>query len=150
MLLEKLPFGTPVQVAFQRDAFLESGGWDLRLDVCDDIDSWIRIAQFGDALFINQRMAYRTLWSGGYNQYSSIQKRLESNLMIKDKIYSLINEKYIGVVPPLSDIHDYLKLYWSVVALKQKNFVTFLNLAFPSALSIKSWKLLLNAIRLKQ
>ncbi len=44
MLLELVPFGTPIQVGFRRDAFLESGGWDTNLTSCDDIDSWIRIA----------------------------------------------------------------------------------------------------------
>ncbi|CDN09609.1 Putative N-acetylgalactosaminyl-diphosphoundecaprenol glucuronosyltransferase [Richelia intracellularis] len=50
ILLELFPFGTPVQVPYRRDPFLESGAWYSQLDAnCDDIDSWIRIAQFGDA-----------------------------------------------------------------------------------------------------
>ena len=66
MLLEQIPFGTPIQVAFRRDAFIQSGGWDSSLDAnFDDIDSWLRIAQFGDAIFINKCLAYRTVWAGG-------------------------------------------------------------------------------------
>ena len=68
MLLELVPFGTPIQVAFRRDAFLESGGWDTNLTHCDDVDSWIGIAEFGDAIFLNQCLTYRTIWSGAYNK----------------------------------------------------------------------------------
>ncbi len=76
MLLEQVPFGTPVQVAFRRDAFLKSGGWDSSLNTnFDDIDSWIKIAQFGDAIFINSYLAYRTLWPGAYNQKLSLERR---------------------------------------------------------------------------
>ncbi|MBD0337242.1 MAG: glycosyltransferase family 2 protein, partial [Cyanobacteria bacterium Co-bin13] len=47
MLLEQVPFGTPIQVAVQREALIRSGGWDLTMTSCDDIDSWIRIAELG-------------------------------------------------------------------------------------------------------
>ena len=55
MLLDICPLGTPVQVAFQKEAFLKSGGWNQEFDGnYDDINSWIEIAKYGDALFINQ------------------------------------------------------------------------------------------------
>jgi glycosyltransferase involved in cell wall biosynthesis len=103
MLLEMVPFGTPIQVAFSRDAFLKSGGWDSSLDAnFDDIDSWVKIAQFGDAIFINQCLAYRTLWSGAYNQKFSLQKRADTNILIKEKIHSLVSEKYQPEIPKAS------------------------------------------------
>jgi glycosyltransferase involved in cell wall biosynthesis len=47
MLLDLVPFGTPVQVAFRRDAFCQAGGWDSDLDGnCDDIDA-SPIGRFG-------------------------------------------------------------------------------------------------------
>jgi glycosyltransferase involved in cell wall biosynthesis len=146
MLLERVPFGTPVQVMFRRDAFLESGGWDTEFDVGDDIDSWVRIAQFGDAVFLNQCLAYRTLWEGSQNQQSSIEKRLNTNILIKQKIYLLIPEKYQAALPKLSDLQNYLRLHWSAVALKQKKIVIALKLAFPAILSPAAWKLLLAAV----
>ncbi|MEC4984293.1 MAG: glycosyltransferase family 2 protein, partial [Oscillatoria sp. PMC 1076.18] len=92
MLLEQVPFGTPVQVACRRDAFLKTGGWDSSLDAnFDDIDSWIKIAQFGDAVFINQCLTYRTVWSGSFNQKFALQTRLATNILIKEKIYALVN-----------------------------------------------------------
>ena len=147
MLLEVVPFGTPAQVAFQRDAFLKSGGWDLTMTSCDDIDSWIRIAQYGDALFINQCLAYRTVWSGGYDQKISLQQRKDTNVLIKERIYAFIDQKYEAVVPPIEDIGRYLQLHWSIVALKQKCFAIALSMAFPTLLSPTAWKLLLQAAK---
>ncbi len=146
MLLERLPFGTPVQVACTREAFLKSGGWDTRLTGCDDIDSWIRIAQFGDAIFLNQCLAYRTIWSGGYDQKIYLKKRLNTNISMKEKIYALVDEKHRCEIPPLEDIKSYLKLHWAIVALKQKNVKSFLKLADTSVLSLTAWRLLLASV----
>ena len=149
MLLEQVRFGTTSQVAFAKNAFLKSGGWDLSLDVCDEIDSWLRIAQFGDAIFINCCLAYRSVWLGGYNRQSSLQKRYKINLLMKEKIYSLVNQKYQSIIPSPQDIRNYLKLHWLIIAMKEKNFFTFfavLFLWFPAILSVGAWKLLLDAI----
>ncbi|GGA58800.1 hypothetical protein [Okeania sp. KiyG1] len=83
MLLELVPFGTPIQVAFRRDAFLESGGWDTNLRSCDYIDSWIRIAEFGDAIFLNQCLVYRTIWTGVYDKKNPLKKRCNTNILMK-------------------------------------------------------------------
>lgn len=143
MLLERLPFGTPVQVACTREAFLKSGGWDTTLTGCDDIDSWIRIAQFGDAIFLNQCLAYRTIWSGGYDQKIFLQKRLNTNILMKEKIYALVDEQYRSDIPAFDDIKNYLKLHWAIVALKQKKIQNFIKLVDASVLSLTAWRLLL-------
>lgn len=143
MLLEQVPFGTPIQVAFSREAFLKTGGWDSSLDAnFDDIDSWIKIAQFGDAIFINECLGYRTIWSGAYNQKFSLEKRLETNILIKERIYSLVNQKYQNTIPRLQDIRNYLKLHWSVAGLKQGNLMSAAKMSFPACLSIGAWQLL--------
>ena len=148
MLLELVPFGTPVQVAFERSAFLKTGGWDSSLDAnFDDIDSWIKIAQFGDAIFINECLGYRTVWSGAYNQKFSFHKRLNTNIWIKEKIYSLVSEKHRHKIPKLQDIRDYLKLHWSIVALKQGKLFSAAQLSFPASFSPAAWKLLREATR---
>lgn len=143
MLLEVVPFGTPVQVAFKRSAFLKTGGWDSSLDAnFDDIDSWIKIAQFGDAIFINECLGYRTVWSGAYNQKFSLQKRFDTNISIKEKIYSLVSEKHQDDIPKLQDIRNYVKLHWSVVALKQGKLFDAAKMSFPASFSPAAWKLL--------
>lgn len=143
MLLELVPFGTPAQVAFSRAAFLKSSGWDSSLDAnFDDIDSWIKIAQFGDAIFINECLSYRTLWEGAYNQKFALLKRFNTNTLIKEKIYAKINNKYSNNIPKLQDIQAYLKLHWSLVALKQGKLREAAKIAFPALLSAKAWKLL--------
>ncbi|MBD1933833.1 glycosyltransferase family 2 protein [Trichocoleus sp. FACHB-69] len=142
MLLELVPFGTPIQVAFRRDAFLKSGGWDTTLDVCDDIDSWIRIAQFGDAVFLNQCLAYRTIWTGGNNQKSALQRRLDINILMKEKIYALVSQEHQANLPAFQNIKTYLKLHWSLVALKQKKILTACEIAGMAVLNPFAWKLL--------
>lgn len=147
MLMEVVPFGTPVQVAFQKDAFIKSGGWDSALDTnCDDIDSWVRIAQYGDAVFLNDYLAYRTLWPGGYNKNFSLQKRLDTSILIKDRIYKLVSENHRSSLPALEDIHGYLKLHWSVVSLKQRKPATALAMAYPAMFSLTAWKYLAIAV----
>ncbi|MEO1373235.1 MAG: glycosyltransferase family A protein [Cyanobacteria bacterium J06635_10] len=146
MLLERLPFGTPVQVACTREAFLKSGGWDIKLTGCDDIDAWIRIAQFGDAIFLNQCLAYRTIWSGGYDRKIFLQNRLNTNISMKKKIYALVDEKYRSQIPAFDDIKNYLKLHWAIVALKEKKVKNFIKLADASVLSLTAWRLLVTSV----
>ena len=145
MLLEVMPFGTPIQVAVRRDAFLKSGGWDLSMTSCDDIDSWIRIAEYGDALFINNCLAYRTAWTGGYDRRIALRKRLKTNLLIKARIYARVDEKHRAALPMLSTVEQYLHLHWAIVALKRKQFGTAVSLGFPVAFSPKAWQLLRQA-----
>ncbi len=143
MLLELIPFGTPIQVAFRRDAFLESGGWDTNLTSCDDIDSWIRIAEFGDAIFLNQCLAYRTIWPGGYDRKIPLQKRCNTNTLIKEKIYARVNEKYRDLIPDIGNIRRYMNLHWGIIALKQKQFSTALNMLLPAAFYPQAWQIFL-------
>lgn len=150
MLLEVVPFGTPIQVAVRRDAFVQSGGWDLSMTSCDDIDSWIRVVEQGDALFINQCLAYRTVWPGGYDQKIALQQRLATNILMKERIYSRVNAKYHSQLPQLKTIKKYLHLHWAVVALKQKQFGAGMALGFPAVLSPPAWALLQQAVRVRK
>lgn len=146
MLLELVPFGTPVQVAVQRDAFVRSGGWDLSMTYfCDEIDSWLRIAEYGDALFINQCLAYRTVWPGNYNTTLDAQRRFEISLLIKQRIHDRVSHTYRSQIPPMTAIRKYLNLHWGFVALKQKQFVTALRLMGGAIASPTAWKLLQQA-----
>jgi glycosyltransferase involved in cell wall biosynthesis len=151
MLLELVPFGTPVQVACRRNAFLQSGGWDSRLDTnCDDIDSWIRIAQFGDAIFLNQCLAYRTVWSGAYNYKFTFAKRLHTNILMKEKIHALVNQQYRSRIPTIEDIKQYLQLHWTIAALKQKKIPDAMSMLYPAVFSAIAWRLLLSAAVLRR
>ncbi len=151
MLMEQVPFGTPVQVAFSRDAFLKTGGWDSTLDTnFDDIDSWIKISQFGDAIFINECLGCRTVWQGALNQKFSFQKRLDTHIQIKERIYSQVSQKYRSDIPQLQDIRDYLKLHWSLVALKQGKLFNAAKISFPAILSPGALKLLRETRRSRQ
>jgi glycosyltransferase involved in cell wall biosynthesis len=149
MLLDMVPFGTPAQVAVRREAFLKSDGWDLAMTSCDDIDSWIRVAQFGDALFVNDCLAYRTVWAGGYDQKIALQQRLETNLLIKARIYQRVGQPYAHRLPSMQAINRYLHLHWGLVALKQGHIATALGLGLPGLISLKAWQLLRQARQLR-
>lgn len=150
MLLEVVPFGTPIQVAVRRDAFLKSGGWDLTMTSCDDIDSWIRVTEHGDALFVNKCLTYRTVWPGGYDQKIALQHRLDTNILIKERICDRIAPQHRGQTPKIQTIRQYLHLHWMLVALKQKRLPEALSLAFPAALSPAAWQLLQQAINFRK
>jgi glycosyltransferase involved in cell wall biosynthesis len=145
MLLEQVPFGTPVQVAFERATFLKTGGWDSGFDAnFDDIDSWIKIACFGDAIFINQCLAYRTVWPGALNYRFSWQHRLETNILIKQKIHRCIHAKYRQTSPSMTTIENYLKLHWGLAALKKRQVVSGIKIMFPALFAFGAWQLLLS------
>lgn len=150
MFLEVVPFGTPIQVAVRRDAFLKSGGWDLTMTGFDDIDSWIRIADYGDAIFINKCLAYRTVWPGGYDQKITLQRRLDTNVLIKERIYQHISSKHQDKLPNLKTIRQYLSLHWMIVALKQKQFPSALSFGIPAIFSPQAWRLLRQAINFRK
>ncbi|NEP62294.1 MAG: glycosyltransferase family 2 protein [Symploca sp. SIO2G7] len=150
MFLEVVPFGTPIQVAVRRDAFIKSGGWDLAMTGFDDIDSWIRVADHGDALFINKRLTYRTVWPGGYDQKITLQQRLDTNILIKERIYQHVSLKHQDKLPTLKTIRQYLSLHWMIVALKHKQFFSALSFSLPAIFSPKAWKLLRQAVILRK
>ena len=143
MLMELLPFGTPIQVTFRRDAFLQSGGWDSSLDTnFDDIDSWVKIAQFGSAIFLNKCLAYRTIWSGAYNRKFALQKRLETHILIKQRIYQCVNSKYQDRIPSLLVIENYLRLHWGLRGAKYGNFTFAFRQIVFAIFTVSSWQLL--------
>lgn len=145
MFLEMVPFGTPIQVAVQREALLKSGGWDLSMTSCDDIDSWIRVAEFGDALFINDCLGYRTVWPGGYDQKIDLRQRLNTNLLIKRRIFERVQGTYRRQLPTMTAIKSYLHLHWGLVALKQRQLGQAVAIALPAVASPSAWRLLYQA-----
>ncbi|MEM9806091.1 MAG: glycosyltransferase family 2 protein [Cyanobacteria bacterium P01_D01_bin.56] len=150
MFLEVVPFGTPIQVAIRRDAFLKSGGWDLAMTGFDDIDSWIRVADHGDALFINQCLTYRTVWPGGYDQKITLQTRLDTNILIKERIYQHVSSKHQDKLPTLETIRQYLSLHWMIVALKQKQLTSAFSFSLPAIFFPKAWLLLQQAVKFRK
>jgi len=146
MLLDQEPFGTPVQVAARRDAFVKTGGWDTSMTTnYDDIDAWVRIAEHGDALFINEYLAYRTLWSGSFEQKKDLAYRLNLNILIKERIYDRVQDPYRQRCPSMLTLKSYLHLHWGLVALKKRKWLTAASFCFPAALSPSAWQLLRQA-----
>ena len=144
MLLDILPFGTPVQVMFQKDAFLKSGGWESDFDGnCDDFLSWVKMAQYGDAILIDRYLCYRTLWSEACHKQLSLRERWQMNVEIKKRIYPFVSAKYQDVLPSLSIIKDYLTIHWCLVGLKHGKFLEVFKLAAQLRFSLQAWFLFL-------
>jgi hypothetical protein len=149
MLLELLPLGTTSQVAFRKGAFLRAGGWNPDYVACQDVDSWVRIARFGDAIFSNEVLAYRTMWRGSHYRSISVAERLDANMKVKESIYDLVSARHQSMIPSLSAIRKYLKLHWSVVSLREGRPWSAIRLAGSAALSPNAWRLLAQAMRFR-
>jgi glycosyltransferase involved in cell wall biosynthesis len=142
MLLDQTPFGTPVQVAARRNIFLKAQGWNPSMTSnYDDIDAWIRIVEHGDALFLNDCLAYRTQWSGGFDQKTSIPDRLNLNISIKARIHQRVSAAYRSHCPSMDVVTRYLHLHWGLVAILQRKLHVASNLLFPACLSPQGWYL---------
>jgi GT2 family glycosyltransferase len=151
MLLEALPFGTPVQVAFRRDAFLQAGGWDESFSyACDDADCWTRIAQFGDAIFVEQPLAYYTIWPGSYNRDLRLDHRFRQNMRVKTKLYGLVSSDHRPQLPSLSQIERYMRLHWALIALRDRDLRTASKLGASAVWSPKAWRLVASVRRLRR
>ncbi len=128
MMLDQAPLGTPVQVAHERQAALEVGGWNearpIKFQNGDEAEFWIRVTRRGDAIFIPETLAYRTLWSG--NEVPSHLDRLRISRHLKATLIERTGGGKPGSVPP--DIARYLDLHWGLVALKDRKISTALKL----------------------
>ena len=143
MLIGNLPFGVTAQVSFRKDAFLEAGGWnrDLPTGGCKNIDSWVRIARYGDAVFINQALSYWTRWLGSAAGKLSLQERLEANILLKERIYPLVHPKYRSQLPERRELENFLKLHWALVGLRNGSIAQSWQIVSQSLIfSANAWK----------
>ena len=130
MMLDQAPFGTPVQVGHERHAALAVGGWNEQRPIKflngDESEFWIRVAPQGDAIFMPDALAYRTLWSG--NETPSHVDRLHISRYLKTRIVEQTTGcgAGTGTLPP--DIEHYLDLHWGLVALKDGKIPAALKL----------------------
>ena len=130
---------------------MRSGGWDESFDYAgDDADSWTRIAQFGDAVFINEPLAYYTAWSGSYNRDLRIEHRFRQNVRVKIQLYGLVGSSHREGLPTLRQIDRYMRLHWALIALRDRDLWTAVKLGVAAAWSPKAWQLLERARRLRR
>jgi glycosyltransferase involved in cell wall biosynthesis len=140
MMLDQAPFGTPIQVAHEREAAIRVGGWNetrpIKFLNGDESEFWIRVAPQGDAIFIPEPLAYRTLWSG--NEAPSHLDRLHISRYLKARV----QEQLAGGSAVPADILRYLDLHWGLVALKDGNLSTALKLLPRGMIHPKSYALI--------
>ncbi len=139
MMLDQAPFGTPVQVAHEREAALAVGGWNaarpIRFQNGDEAEFWIRLAPGGDAIFIPETLVRRTLWSG--NEAPSARDRLHVSRYLKGRVHERLGAEPGAAAP--ADILRYLDLHWGLVALKDGEYSTALKLLPRGMLHPKSY-----------
>jgi len=142
MMLDQAPLGTPVQVAHERQAALDVGGWNearpIKFQNGDEAEFWIRVAPRGDAIIIPETLAYRTLWSG--NEAPSHLDRLHISRYLKGRLNEQSGAQPDADAP--ADILRYLDLHWGLVALKDGNLSTALKLLARGMLHPKSYSLI--------
>ncbi|MGD1900668.1 MAG: glycosyltransferase family 2 protein [Geitlerinemataceae cyanobacterium] len=120
MLTERLPFGTPVQVACSKKAFEAAGGWNHAFSgSCDDIEFWIRAASEGAAVMLHAPVAHRTHGDDNISDKLTPLERCQTNTTIKHKIYERISLKYAKSLPPMERIQGELEVHWTLVSLKR-------------------------------
>jgi len=145
MMIDQAPFGTPVQVANERAAALAVGGWNetrpIKFLNGDESEFWIRVAPRGDAIFIPEPLAYRTLWSG--NEAPSHLDRLHISRYLKGRM----QEQLSGDRQAPKEILRYLDLHWGLVALKDGNYSTALKLLPRGMPYPKSYSLIWRRLR---
>lgn len=142
MMLDQAPLGTPVQVAHERQAALDVGCWNqdrpIQYRNGDEAEFWTRLAPSGDAIFMSDTLAYRTIWPG--NEQVSHGERLNISLYLKERIAKKIKgfgDSGDGVPP---DIVRYLKLHWGLVAFRDKKILAGITLALGGMFHISSYR----------
>jgi glycosyltransferase involved in cell wall biosynthesis len=145
MMLDQAPIGTPVQVGHNREAALRVGGWNEHRTVShqhgDEIEFWIRLAAKGDAVFIPDVIAFRTVWAGGSQERIPPKERYHSNVSVKDMIAA-----QLGTKTP-QGIKSYLALHWALVASKNGQYGQAFSLGMKWLKSPKSIGYMLNRRR---
>jgi glycosyltransferase involved in cell wall biosynthesis len=143
MMLDQAPFGTPVQVAHEREAALAVGGWNetrpIKFLNGDESEFWIRVAPQGDAIFMPEALSYRMLWSG--NEVPSHLDRLRISRYLKGRVTEQIPGMTPGTAAP-AEMLRYLDLHWGLVALKDGNLSTALKLLPRGMIHPKSYALI--------
>ncbi|MEM8603678.1 MAG: glycosyltransferase family 2 protein [Cyanobacteria bacterium P01_H01_bin.121] len=158
MLIEALPFGTPVQVACQRQAFLQQQQVFQRQTKittalnyhCDDIELWVRLATQGDAVVLSKHLVYRTIWDGGFNAKISIQDRLRTHVLIKQKMYELVSPKHKNRCPNLQDVQSFLHLHWGMIGIRHGQVLVGLSLILQALRSPMSLSYYVNFLRYRK
>jgi GT2 family glycosyltransferase len=92
LLLDQFSLGKTTQIAIRKDAFLCAGGWDSSLPSrdCEELDAWMRVAQYGDAVFVNQPLSYCRAENGTVGLPLLQSDYLDANVLLKNKLYPLI------------------------------------------------------------
>jgi hypothetical protein len=101
-------------------------------------------------VFLNQCLVFRTVWEGSYNQTFSITRRLETNILMKRKIYPLVHLKYRSYLPKLVDVDRYLRLHWGLVAIHSGHPWIGLRTMLSACTSRPAWSLLARSLVFRQ
>jgi hypothetical protein len=80
----------------------------------------------------------------------AIARRLQTNILMKRKIYPLVNLKYRAYLPQLIDVDRYLRLHWGLVAMSSGHPWMGLQTMLSACTSRTAWSLLMRALVFRQ
>jgi Glycosyl transferase family 2 len=122
MLSDRLSDCQPAPAAFRRDAFLQSGGWRPGSShVREAIDTWVRIAQSGDAVFVNLPLSNPSdlgLKAGA----TSLSQNRSGDLELQYQMTEKVSPKYDDWLANSPTVQMIRKFHWNWIGLKNSLF----------------------------
>ena len=124
---DRATLGTPVQFGHSREAALGVGGWNERRTVAhqhgDEIEFTIELSAVGDAVFVPERLAYRTIWDQDSQSRLSCRVRYDSNVALKDRL-----ARHMGLPSTPQTVKSFLAIHWALIAVRTRRWSEVLPL----------------------
>jgi hypothetical protein len=104
------------------DILKEVGGFDVAMNICEDLDLWRRIARSRKILHIQKNLAV-------IRQHPDGKAKIEDNIRARKKYYerALADDESLGY-PFKAVLMAEMYLYYGFQALSQKRYVLGINL----------------------
>jgi Glycosyl transferase family 2 len=144
MWLDRLDIGMPRGVAVRRDAFLRAGGWVSGVSkYWEAIETWARIAQYGDALLLDRPLC--ELKQEAQPQCEpSLPEQIRIGMAIKQVIYHLMGDRERLQLAEVPEYQKRLQLQQNLVGLTKEGW---LPIDMPAPLHPQHSVLALKALR---
>jgi Glycosyl transferase family 2 len=122
MLTDRLGSCQSAPTAFRRDTFLRSGGWRSGSSHAGEaIEAWVRIAQFGDAVFVNVPLSppLQVKWQ---SEATSLSQNRWGDLDIQYPMLGQVGKKHHHWLASSPTVQMIRKFHWNWMGLKNSRF----------------------------
>jgi Glycosyl transferase family 2 len=122
MLSDRLGGCQPAPAAFRRDAFLGAGGWHSGSSHAGEaIEAWLRIAQFGDSVFVNVPLG-NSSEVGWQSEATSLSQNRWGDLDIQSQMLGQVSKKHHDWLASSPTVQMIRKFHWNWIGLKNSLF----------------------------